>query len=246
MREFFSMDGSFNKYGGFVADTFILSLLWIFFSLPIFTIGASTTALFYVTTRRISNREGYLSTDFWQSFKANFFRATAVWLVIFFMVLLILISMFAGIQMGDELPLGGIVLPVQIATLAEIIFVSVYIFPVLARFDMGVKEALKTSFFMANRHLLTSITCVGLVVGMLLFVFFVPPIFPLIFVIPGASAMLSSVLIMKIFKKYRPEMDKDPILELQEIEQKRAEEKRLAAIGKTNIIEENHTEEEEE
>jgi hypothetical protein len=49
---------------------------------------------------------------------------------------------------------------------------------------------------------------------------------------------------MKVFKKYRPEMDKDPFLELQELEQKRAEEKRLAEIGK--IINKNEEENENE
>ena len=243
MREFFSLEGSFNKYAGFVADTFVLSLMWILFSLPIFTIGASTTALFYVATRRIANREGYITSDFWMAFKANFLRGTAVWLVLFPVILLILVSMYIGIQLGDELPLGRIVLPVQIVTLMEIFFVGIYLFPVLARFDMSVKEAVKASFFMANRHLLTSFACFGILAGLLVFVFLVPQIFPLIFAIPGIYGILASMMIMRVFKRYRPEMDKDPVLELQEIERKREEEKRLAEIGKADIIEENSEEE---
>ncbi|MCL2577137.1 MAG: DUF624 domain-containing protein [Defluviitaleaceae bacterium] len=244
MRDFFGLEGSFNKYMGFVADTFILSMLWIFFSIITLSIGigASTTALFYVATRRIANREGYITSDFWQSFKSNFVRATKVWIVICILVAVIILSMISGISLGDELPLGSIVLPVQIVTLTEILFVSIYIFPVLARFDMNIKEAVKTCFFMANRHFLTSVMCLGIHAGLIVFVFMVPQLFPLIFAIPGIYGMLSSVLIMRVFKKYRPEMDKDPILELQEIERKRAEEKRLAEIGKTNIIEENFEE----
>lgn len=246
MREFFSMEGTFNKYAGFVADMIILSFLWVFFSAVTLTIGvgASTTAMYYVATRRIANREGYISSDFWQSFKANFFRSTLVWIVLSASVVLILISMWTGIQLGDEMgALSGFVLPVQIVTLVEILFISTYIFPVLARFDMGLKEALKTCFFMANRHLLTSLLCVGTLWGLILMVLFFPELFPLIFAVPGIYAMLSSHLIMRIFKRYRPEMDKDPILELQEIERERAEEKRLAELGKTTIIKENHEEE---
>jgi uncharacterized membrane protein YesL len=234
MREFFGLEGSFNKYAGVVADTFILSLLWVFFSLPIVTIGASTTALFYVATRRIANREGYISSDFWQSFKANFLRATLVWIVLLAMILLLIFSMLSGIYLGEELPFNNIVLPVQIVILAELLLVSVYIFPVLARFDMGVKEAVKSCFFMANRHLITSVTCLGLLAGLVFFILSFPQIFPLIFTVPGVYGMLSSVLIMRIFKRYRPEMDPDPARELQELEQKRAEEKRLAELGKTN------------
>ena len=47
-----------------------------------------------------------------------------------------------------------------------------------------------------------------------------------LFAVPGSYAMLSSYLIMKVFKRYRPEMDKDPLLEIQEIEAKKEEERR--------------------
>jgi len=247
MRDFFGLEGSFNKYGGFVADTFILSLLWFFFSGITLTlgIGASTTALFYVATRRISNREGYIASDFWQAFKANFARSTKVWIVISLLIALIIFSMITGLELGDELPLNKIIFPVQIVTLTEVLFVTVYLFPVLARFDMSVKEAVKSSFFMANRHMITSFTCLGTLAGLVYIIFSNLQIFPLIFAVPGIYAMVSSYFIMKVFKKYRPEMDKDPMLELQEFEKKRADEKRLAEIGKTNIINENEEEESE-
>lgn len=229
MRDFFNIEGSFNKYAGFVADTLILSLLWIFFSIPIFTIGASTTALFYVSTRRIANREGYITSDFWKSFKASFVRATLLWVVILLIVFLIGWNMLLAIQnpamMGD---LGRFVLPAQIVILVEILFIVTYIFPVTARFDMSVKETLKTCFFMANRHILTSITCVAVLIALFIATLFW---FPIAFLAPGIYAMLTSFMIMRIFKKYRPEMDRDPALELQEIEAKRAEEKRRAELG---------------
>ncbi|MCL1842357.1 MAG: DUF624 domain-containing protein [Defluviitaleaceae bacterium] len=239
MRDFFSLEGSFNKYAGFLADTVILSFIWIFFSLPIITIGASTTALFYVSTRRIANREGYLTSDFWQSFKANFKRATLLWLIIFAIGFLVIWNMLLAFQNPDMMGrFSSLVIPVQIVVLIELAFVTTYIFPVTARFDMGFKETLKSCFFMANRHFLTSLTCTLIFVG--LFVAALEFFPPLIFISPGIYAMLSSHMLMRVFKKYRPEMDKDPILELQEIEAAKAEARRRAEIGFTqpdeNII----------
>ncbi|MCL2386532.1 MAG: galactose-1-epimerase [Defluviitaleaceae bacterium] len=229
MRDFFSMDGAFNKYGGFVADTVILGLLWIFFSLPIVTIGASTTALFYVSTRRIANRERYITSDFWQSFKANFLRATTFWIALIAIVMMIAYNMWLALQNPEMMgPLSILVLPAQIIILLEIMLIAIYIFPVTARFDMGIRQTLKTCFFMANRHLLTSITCMLILAALLVAIPFFPPI---AFVAPGIYAMLSSYMLMRIFKRYRPEMDKDPVLELQELEKKRAEEKRRAELG---------------
>lgn len=244
MRDFFSLDGSFNKYAGFVADTLIVSLLWILFSLPVVTIGAASAALFYVTTRRIANREGYITSDFWQAFKVNFKRGTIIWLLVFSVSFMIIWNMLLAIQepeiMGRFAPM---ILPAQVVLLLLVGFVSTFAFPVTARFDMGVGETLRTCFFMAIKHLFTSLSCVALLVTLVLASFLVWE--PLIFMTPGIYGMLASYLIMRVFKKYRPEMDKDPILELQEIEQKRAEEKRKRELGldfteggDDNIIEE--------
>jgi len=252
VRDFFSLEGSFNKYAGFLADTLILSLLWIFFSLPVVTIGASTSALFYVATRRIANREGYISSDFWQAFKVNFKRGTIIWLLVFFVSIVIIWNMMLAIQEPEIMgAFATMILPAQVVLLVLVSFVATFAFPVTARFDMGVRETLKTCFFMAIKHLFTSVSCVALLitlVGVSLFFWE-----PLLFMTPGIYGMLASYLIMRVFKKYRPEMDKDPVLELQEIEQKRAEEKRRRELGlgftaeaDGNIIEEKFEEEENE
>ena len=223
MRDFFSLDGPFNKYGGMIADMIILSLMWLLFSLLGLglTIGASTSAMFFVSTRRIANREGYITSDFWMAFKANFKKATQIWLIILVLVWLIWfnlnnIEVVGGLQV--------IIFPAQIVLLAEIGLMSVYLFPMNARFDMGLKQLFKSSFYMANRHLLTSVSCLCLLIAAVLSFFIMPPL--ALFLAPGAYAWLSSYMIMKIFKKYRPEMDKDPVLEIQEIEAQKELERR--------------------
>ena len=226
MRDFFSLEGPFNRYGSYVADVVILSLMWIVFSLPIVTAGAATSALFYVTTRRIAGREGYITSDFWTGFKSSFKRATILWMIIFVFVVL------AGFNLLNLDIVGGmvnIILPAQVILLAQIALISVFLFPATARFDMGLVQTIKSSFYMANRHLLTSITCVILMAALIAASIFVHGL--ILFLIPGVYAMLSSYLIMRIFKRYRPEMDKDPVLEIQEIEAQKAEERRKRDIS---------------
>ena len=226
MRDFFSLDGPFNKYGGYLADTLILSAMWIIFSLPIITIGASTTAMFYVSTRRIAEREGYIAGDFWHAFKANFVRSTLIWMLLGVITIVVIINLR---NMGFVNTMPMVFFVGQIIIAVQLIFVTVYIFPMTARFEMGFMQTLKSSFLLANRHLLTTIMCVlllgGLVIGALWWV----PV--LILGVPGAYAMVSSLLLMRIFKKYRPEMDRDPVIEVQEMEAQKAEERRKAAIG---------------
>ena len=84
---------------------------------------------------------------------------------------------------------------------------------------------------MANRHLLTTITCIALALGLVYLLIILPF---LIFLAPGIYAVLSSYMLVKVFKRYRPEMDKNPILELQEIEAKLEEAKRMKIYDLTN------------
>jgi len=229
MRDFFSLDGPFNKYGTLVFDIIIMSFMWLLFSIIGFglTIGASTSALFFVSTRRIANREGYITRDFWEAFKANFKKATIVWLMILVVAWLIWFNLTHIGMLGGGM--GVIIIPAQLILIVQITFMTVYIFPMIARFDMSMKNALKTSFFMANRHMLTSITCVVLIAAGVIAVMIIPPV--ALFLAPGLYATLSSYMIMKVFKRYRPEIDKDPMLEVQELEAQRAEERRKQEIG---------------
>jgi len=226
MRDFFSLDGPFNKYGGMMADTMILSFLWIICSIPIITIGAANSAMFYVTTRRIAEREGYIVRDFFHAFRVNFVRSTQLWLV---SLVIIFTTLFNILNMGALGNMSVVLFPLQILILIQLSFISVFMYPVTARFDMGFKQTIKSCFYMANRHLLTSFMCVILAVGLTFASLWYIPI--LVIFVPGVYAMLASHLVMRMLKKYRPEMDKDPLLEVQELEAQKAEERRLQAIS---------------
>ena len=67
---------AFDKIG----KIFLLNLLWLICSLPVFTIGASTTALIY-TSMKLSDNEGYWHQNFFSSFKENFKQATALFFI---------------------------------------------------------------------------------------------------------------------------------------------------------------------
>ena len=69
----------------------LLNILFLVCSLPIFTIGASFTAMYYVTLKLAENEEGYIARGFLKSFKQNFKQATIIWLILlFFGIVLVL------------------------------------------------------------------------------------------------------------------------------------------------------------
>ena len=70
-------------------DVLLIGFYFIICSLPIFTIGASTTALYYAIHKCTFKGKGY-TTEFFHSFKSNFKQATLSWLI--FIVLFIVLG----------------------------------------------------------------------------------------------------------------------------------------------------------
>jgi len=207
MRGLFNLNGPFYKYGNLIADICLLGLMWIIFSIPIVTIGSSTTAVYYVMTKRISDKENSLIKDFWASFKRNFKTATLAHLTILVAVASVLFAIMGFIP--EQM------IFIYYFLFAESVLVAIFIYPILSRFDMKYAQLIKTAFIMANKHILTSFLCVVLLLLMAVISFFTNGLF-LIFA-PGVYFYFSSRLLMRRFKKYRPEMDADENDDMPEI-----------------------------
>ena len=203
-------------------------MITVFFGSPIFTVidgiplfnpeffirmvvgvpvGAATTALYYVTTRRITNREGYLIREFFKSFKTNFKQATLIWLMIMF-VGEIVIGNVNYLPYLDMNPTMRLLLYIfNLVLVLELFVITLYVFVIIARFEMTKWVALRTAFFMVHKHLLTTFTLFVLFLG----IFFAGDLYPLFYVIaPGIYALITSYAHINIIKKYRPEIDADP------------------------------------
>jgi uncharacterized membrane protein YesL len=209
MNGFFSLDGPFMRYGGLLADMVILSFLLILLCLPLVTAGASVTAAYYVATRRICDRDGYLLRDFFTSFKKEFIRTTLIFVFCAALlgILFVNINVLSDPESAAAIRFQSVLFilrPLQWVIFFEVILIMMYIFPLASRFDMKVKDLFKTAFFMANRHMLTTVGMVVLLILLILITFTFGEMW--LFLIPGVYVLTSSYLLMRIFKKYRPEI----------------------------------------
>ncbi len=69
--KFFKMDNPLWDSMGRIFDVFILNTLWLLCCLPVFTIGPSTTALFYAMIHLVRGDDRSVSGQFFRSFKQN-------------------------------------------------------------------------------------------------------------------------------------------------------------------------------
>lgn len=80
-EKIFNMDSPFFRCMSLIGDMMLLNLMWILCSIPLVTIGASTTALLYTGMKLAKGRDGYVIRNFWKSFRQNFLQSTVIWLI---------------------------------------------------------------------------------------------------------------------------------------------------------------------
>jgi len=198
-------DSPIHRTMSLIADVAIVGILWTLTSLLLFTIGASTTAAYYVLTKRVSGRESYIFKDYFKSFLGNLVKSTIIWviLVVFFILLLLSVSLVEG-----EGIFNWVTLIVNYFLILQVTFIFVYIFPLIARFESSIPTYFKQAAFLANRHIFTTVA--NLLI-LLMLIFLSAYLHFLILFVMGIYCYVSSILVVKILKKHRP--DFDPVFE---------------------------------
>lgn len=204
MQTLFEIDGTFYKLMSKFSQIMILNLLWILCSLPVITIGASTTALYYVSLKVAKNEEGNIVRQFFSSFRNNFCQATIIWFLFILVGAVLGCNYFYYLIMDSS---SSNVLQIVFIILLVIYGLALSIvFPVLSKFDNSVKGTIIFS-------ILTSIINIGwsllvLIISLLIVNFtIVLNGFPIFFAIGGATC-LHSYIYNHIFDKY---VEKHPV-----------------------------------
>ena len=203
------MDGPLWRALNFIADVMVLHVLWLVHSLPLVTIGASTTALYYAMMKRIRTNEGQVTANFRQSFKANFRQATILWLI----------AAAAGAILWLDLNFcttwGGIAGKVMLAGCSLLLvpcwMTLLYLFPVLAKFTGSVYDTFKNALLMSVRHLPMTLLLTFLWATVWLMLAIFPPFTGLMLISgAGLTAWITSYVYIQVFRAYLPnEIEED-------------------------------------
>ena len=126
-----------------MTDLILLNILYIICCIPIVTIGAATTAMYYVCIISIRQGDGYVIRRFWDSFKKNFKQATIIWIPMLVIAIVMGFDLFFWYQMGTVFSKIMFILSAIVAFL--IFIVGLYIFPVLAKLEGSIKTTIKNA-----------------------------------------------------------------------------------------------------
>ena len=216
LQGLFNYDNPVWRFVGKLGDLVLLNILWIICSLPIFTIGASTTAVYYVTLKLARDDDGSTIRCFFRSFKNNFKQATVIWLIMLIVgcVLGFDFWFFRSGQMAMAGMTRMIVLAIFGAFMLVYLLILTYVFALQARFYNPIKRTLLNAFFMSIRHLAMTVTMlvadVAVVVAGVLSLWMIPQI-SLLFFLFGFPliAFVNSYFFTAIFKNYMPKDEQE-------------------------------------
>lgn len=141
------LDSRFYRILTRIGELMIVSLLFVLCCLPIFTIGASATALFTVCLKMVRNETGYIAKDFFHAFKRNFKQASIIWLIVLALGTLFYMDLRISNVINGT---AGFVLR---AIFWAFLFIwedfALYVFVVLARYGNTTRATMKNAFWLA-------------------------------------------------------------------------------------------------
>lgn len=208
MSRFFNPDNPVMEFIAKIFDLVILNLIFIFSCVPIITIGASTSALSYVTLKMVRGEDPYIWRNFWKSFRQNFKQGTLVW--IFSILIFIFLGMDFYIINSQNTSLFAVVRILLWIVCAVALSVFLYVFPVISHFVCTTKQALKNALLMIFGHLPYTLMMLALA-GLLLFLCSSSSkLFAMIVVLSGICgfsvvSFVYSIMFDRIFQKYESE-----------------------------------------
>ena len=199
----FSYDSKFSQIMLKLCYGCYLNLLWMVCSLPVFTAGAATAALYDVTLRLAREEEPPLTRQFFKAFLENFRQATILWLILLGVGALlgadgyILYRLSKGTT-GVVPVVCTLGLALIIAAAIAYVIVLLYVFPLVASVKNTNWAMLKNALLIGIHYLFCTILVFAIHFAMF---FAVVAIYtPLIIFGEGLCALLSSYLLGKAIR----------------------------------------------
>ncbi len=201
MSEIFTTDNIAIRILNRIGDILILHFLWLLCSLPIVTIGASTTALYYTAMKAVKYEDGYVARRFFKSFKENFKQSTIIWLIMLFA------GFLCGWYLSYSIETHKSVLTMFSTILTCVyVFILIYVFPLQSKFDNKITVTIRNAFLLSVKNFpwtLLMIIALGLI-GLFSY-FYTIVLFIVVICGAGVYGYLTAFIFNRVFLPYLPD-----------------------------------------
>ena len=206
MGKLFNLDSPILRVLGTLADMCLLNIMTLICCLPVFTAGASITAMHYVLLKMVRNEEGYVWKDFWKSFKENFWQGMAIGSILLIFVAFFLVDCYIFKGMVETVSVPMLAIAGAFALFLYMIYL--YAFPLLAHFHNTVLGTIKNAFFVGVMAFPQTILMMIVTALPVVLVYQYAQILPLIIMFGlTAPAYFCAWMYSKTFKKIEPKTE---------------------------------------
>lgn len=172
MRKIFSFDSVLVRMFHTVTNIILVNILWLACSLPIITMGAATTAAYYVIYHIITGEDDAVVKPFFKAFKQCLFQATLIWapLLLIGAVLVLDVIYLIANYMGTF----HVLWPASIIIGVLYLIVVSHCFAIMGRFEAPIKLTIRNCFLIFLMNIVRSFASVLLTIAPLLVFVFMP------------------------------------------------------------------------
>ena len=215
--KFLSYDSPFSQLLLKLCYSCYLYLIWFICCIPIVTIGASTTALYYTSLKIVRDEDHSLGRMFFHSFRENFRQSTVLWLILLAVGLFLagdgyIVYRLRAASTGAPAIMWTLILALVIAAAVVYTIVLLFVFPLVASVSNTNWAMLKNSFFIGTHYLFCTILVFAVHFAMF---FAVVSIFTPLFIFgEGLCALVSAYLMSNVLRacSYDPDAEEDRAL----------------------------------
>jgi uncharacterized membrane protein YesL len=183
-----------------LTDILILSLLWLVCSLPVITIGAATTAVYYVNMKLVKDEEEYIVKSFLKAFRNNLKQGTILWMLFLAFGVVLATNYYQLFYKAEEAKI--FFQGVTILATVLYVFSFIYAFPLLARYNNSVGRILLNSIAISIRYFFRTLIIIILIAALLFLGFYsTTTLFFVIVLGIGVVTFVVSAYVLKIFEQ---------------------------------------------
>lgn len=194
MRKILTFEGPIIQFFHKTGELIIATMLFLLFCIPIVTVGASITSFYYTVIKSVRRERGYVTAEFMRSLRRTLGRGSILTVG--------MLAWFGLLWLGKRQTNGHMALAYNTLIIVSIC-VSVYIFPVLSRFEMNLTGIVKLSFVMSICYFYYTIPILIGTVLLVWFQYFYLPI-PCIFILPGVWCYMVTFMMERALLGYMP------------------------------------------
>lgn len=209
----FRLDSKLMSALSTFTDYIILVIFCVVFSIPIFTIGASVSAMYYVSMKMARGKDVYIFRDFIKGFKDNFKKSTIAWVILLVLDVIVAYT-WIWLYYEPSLALGKTFTIIFLILSVYLVLLQLMIFPFMARFDNTVYNTFKLTM---------GFTLIKIIpMALVLFLNLLPILLSYKYIVYSIGIMpvgealalyLNGYIFANMFKKIEPEQVEEPVEE---------------------------------